>query len=56
MNPPSSVSGLYFGNVEARYFKVGKIGKDQIESYAKRKGIEVSVAEKWLQPNLDYTP
>lgn len=54
MNPPSSVSGLYFGNPESRYFNVGKIGKDQIESYAKRKGISVSVAEKWLQPNLDY--
>jgi 5-methyltetrahydrofolate--homocysteine methyltransferase len=56
MNPPSSVSGLYFGSAEARYFKVGKIGKDQIESYANRKGLEVSVAEKWLQPNLDYNP
>ena len=54
MNPPSSVSGLYFGSAEARYFKVGKIGKDQVESYASRKGIEVSVVEKWLQPNLDY--
>jgi len=54
MNPPSSVSGLYFGNPDARYFSVGKIGKDQIESYAGRKGISVSVAEKWLQPNLDY--
>ena len=54
MNPPSSVSGLYFGNADARYFNVGKIGKDQIESYAGRKGISVSVAEKWLQPNLDY--
>jgi 5-methyltetrahydrofolate--homocysteine methyltransferase len=54
MNPPSSVSGLYLGKADARYFSVGKIGKDQIESYAGRKGISVSVAEKWLQPNLDY--
>ncbi len=54
MNPPSSVSGLYFGNADARYFNVGKIGKDQIESYAERKGISVEEAEKWLQPNLDY--
>ena len=56
MNPPSSVSGLYFGNAEARYFNVGKVGKDQIESYAIRKGIALAVAEKWLQPNLDYDP
>ncbi len=56
MNPPSSVSGLYFGNAESKYFNVGKIGKDQVESYAARKGIEIAVAEKWLQPNLDYSP
>ena len=56
MNPPSSVSGLYFGNAEARYFNVGKVGKDQIESYAIRKGLALAVAEKWLQPNLDYNP
>ncbi len=56
MNPPSSVSGLYFGGEESRYFSVGKIGKDQVESYASRKGIDVKVAEKWLQPNLGYTP
>jgi len=54
MNPPSSVSGLYFGNPDSRYFNVGKIGRDQIESYAERKGISIAVAEKWLQPNLDY--
>ncbi len=54
MNPPSSVSGLYFCHPEARYFNVGKVGRDQIEDYAQRKGIDVSVAEKWLQPNLDY--
>ncbi|MCH6255255.1 methionine synthase [Puniceicoccaceae bacterium K14] len=56
MNPPSSVSGLYFGNADSRYFNVGKIGKDQVEDYAKRKGIDVVVAEKWLQPNLGYEP
>ena len=54
MNPPSSVSGLYFANADARYFNVGKIGKDQVESYAERKGISLAEAEKWLQPNLDY--
>jgi len=54
MNPPSSVSGLYFAHSEARYFNVGKVAKDQVENYAKRKGITVAEAEKWLQPNLDY--
>lgn len=56
MNPPSSVSGMYFGNEAARYFNVGKIGKDQVEDYANRKNISVEVAEKWLQPNLGYEP
>lgn len=56
MNPPSSVSGLYFGSEAARYFNVGKIGRDQVEDYAKRKGIDLSVAEKWLRPNLGYEP
>ncbi|MDQ8180956.1 methionine synthase [Pelagicoccus sp. SDUM812005] len=54
MNPGSSVSGLYFGNPEARYFNVGKLERDQIEDYAKRKGISVEVAERWLAPNLAY--
>ncbi|OUW17197.1 MAG: methionine synthase [Opitutales bacterium TMED158] len=54
MNPPSSVSGLYFANAQARYFNVGKIGKDQVADYAARKGISITEAEKWLQPNLDY--
>ncbi len=52
--PPSSVAGLYFGHPESKYFHVGQIGKDQIEEYAKRKGIAVSEAEKWLRPNLGY--
>ncbi len=54
MYPGSSVSGLYFGHPEARYFNVGKIGLDQVEDYAKRKGIAVEEAEKWLMPNLSY--
>lgn len=54
MNPGSSVSGLYFGNADARYFNVGRVNRDQIEDYAKRKGITVEVAEKWLSPNLAY--
>jgi len=56
MYPGSSVSGLYFGHPESRYFSVGKVGLDQIEDYAKRKGLDLAVVEKWLQPNLGYTP
>jgi 5-methyltetrahydrofolate--homocysteine methyltransferase len=56
MTPASSVSGLYFGHPEARYFAVGPVGKDQVEDYAKRKGVALSEMEKWLQPNLAYEP
>ncbi len=52
MNPPSTVSGLYFGHPEAVYFKVGKIGRDQLEDYARRKNIPLEEAEKWLSPVL----
>ena len=56
MAPASSVSGLYFGHPEARYFAVGAIGKDQVEDYANRKGASRAEIEKWLQPNLAYSP
>ena len=56
MNPASSVSGLYFGHPEARYFAVGPLGKDQVEDYARRKGVAVAEMEKWLRPNLAYEP
>jgi 5-methyltetrahydrofolate--homocysteine methyltransferase len=56
MTPASSVSGLYFGHPEARYFAVGAIGKDQVEDYAGRKGVARVEMEKWLQPNLAYDP
>ncbi len=56
MYPASSVSGLYFAAPEARYFAVGKLGRDQIEDYAKRKGMSVSEVEKWLGPYLQYDP
>ena len=56
MTPASSVSGLYFGHPEARYFAVGPVGKDQVEDYAQRKGAALSEMEKWLQPNLAYEP
>ncbi|MGB5404187.1 MAG: methionine synthase [Robiginitalea sp.] len=52
MWPAASVSGYYFGHPKARYFGLGKIKKDQLEDYARRKGIPLSEAEKWLRPNL----
>jgi len=54
MNPPSSVSGFYFNHPDAKYFAVGRLGRDQIEDYARRKGWSVAEAEKWLAPYLDY--
>ena len=54
MSPGSSVSGFYFSHPDSRYFNLGKILKDQVRDYAKRKGITVKEAEKWLQPNLGY--
>ncbi|MBV5302885.1 MAG: methionine synthase [Chlorobium sp.] len=54
MKPAASVSGLYFAHPDARYFMLGKIGKDQVEDYAVRKGMSVKVAEKWLAPVLSY--
>ena len=56
MLPASSVSGFYFSHPQSSYFAVGKIGKDQIEDYARRKGISVAEAERWLAPNLAYEP
>jgi 5-methyltetrahydrofolate--homocysteine methyltransferase len=54
MTPAASVSGLYFGSVEARYFMVGRLGADQVQDYAARKGMSVDEAERWLTPNLGY--
>ena len=56
MHPASSVSGLYFNHPDAKYFAVGKLGRDQIEDYAPRKGLTVAETEKWLAPYLDYEP
>jgi 5-methyltetrahydrofolate--homocysteine methyltransferase len=56
MWPASSVSGLYFAHPESRYFAVGRLGKDQMEDYAARKGMPLAEAEKWLAPNLNYDP
>jgi len=54
MWPGSSVSGLYFAHPESKYFAVGKLGKDQVEDLARRKGMSVAEAEKWLGPWLNY--
>ncbi len=56
MVPTAAVSGLYFSHPEARYFAVGKINKDQIEDYARRKGMALRLMEKWLAPNMAYEP
>lgn len=56
MYPGASVSGLYFAHPESRYFAVDRVTKDQIESYAKRKGQSIHEVEKWLSPNLAYDP
>jgi 5-methyltetrahydrofolate--homocysteine methyltransferase len=56
MTPPASVSGLYFAHPAARYFNVGRIGRDQVQDYARRKGVPPSEVERWLSPNLGYEP
>jgi 5-methyltetrahydrofolate--homocysteine methyltransferase len=56
MAPAASVSGLYFASPHARYFTVGRLGEDQIASYAKRKGSSVETVERWLAPQLAYEP
>ena len=54
MNPPASVCGWYFAHPQSHYFGLGKIAKDQLEDYAKRKNMSLEEAEKWLRPNLDF--
>ncbi len=56
MNPPAAVSGVYFAHPEAHYFGVGRIEKDQVADYAKRKGWDLRTAERWLAPILNYEP
>ena len=56
MWPAASVSGLYFGHPEARYFAVDRITKDQVTDYAKRKKMKLADVERWLSPNLGYEP
>jgi 5-methyltetrahydrofolate--homocysteine methyltransferase len=56
MTPAASVSGLIFAHPDSRYFTVGRLGKDQVEDYAARRGLELSTMEQWLRPNLAYEP
>jgi 5-methyltetrahydrofolate--homocysteine methyltransferase len=56
MHPAASVSGLYFASPNARYFAVDRITRDQVEDYARRKGLSVAEVERWLSPNLGYDP
>jgi 5-methyltetrahydrofolate--homocysteine methyltransferase len=54
MMPAASVSGVYFSHPAAKYFNVGRIGRDQVEDYARRKGASIETAERWLGPSLGY--
>jgi 5-methyltetrahydrofolate--homocysteine methyltransferase len=56
MWPGSSVSGVYFAHPQSRYFSVGKIDRDQVTDYGKRKGMTLAETERWLGPNLNYDP
>ncbi len=56
MDPAASVSGFYFSRPESRYFGVGKIGRDQVKDYARRKGVAPAQVESWLHSNLGYEP
>ncbi|MCC8247701.1 methionine synthase [Saccharothrix luteola] len=56
MTPAAAVSGVIFAHPEARYFTVGRIGRDQVVDYARRRGMPVAEVERWLRPNLAYEP
>jgi 5-methyltetrahydrofolate--homocysteine methyltransferase len=56
MLPAASVSGIYLGHPESRYFAVGRVARDQVEDYARRKGESVDTVARWLAPNLGYDP
>jgi len=53
MMPTAAVSGFYFAHPDSAYFGVATIGRDQLEDYARRRGVDVDTAERWLRPNLD---
>lgn len=54
MVPTAAVSGLYFSHPESRYFAIGKINEEQVDEYAKRKGMGKAEVEKWLGPNIGH--
>ena len=56
MTPAASVSGLLFAHPASRYFTIGRVAKDQVADYARRRGVELAVTERWLRPNLAYDP
>ncbi|CCF66923.1 Methionine synthase [Xanthomonas citri pv. punicae] len=56
MLPTAAVSGYYFSHPKSQYFVVGRLSKEQVADYAKRKGITLALAERWLASNLDYDP
>jgi 5-methyltetrahydrofolate--homocysteine methyltransferase len=56
MYPAASVSGLYFAHPESRYFAVDRMTRDQVDDYARRKGMTIAEVERWLAPNLGYDP
>jgi 5-methyltetrahydrofolate--homocysteine methyltransferase len=56
MSPAASVSGWYFSHPDSRYFVVGRVSREQVEDYARRKGVPLAQAERWLAANLDYDP
>ena len=56
MTPAASVSGMIFAHPSSRYFTVGRIGRDQVEDYARRRGMDLAEVERWLRPNLAYDP
>jgi 5-methyltetrahydrofolate--homocysteine methyltransferase len=56
MYPTAAVSGWYFSHPDSQYFVVGRVTKEQVEDYARRKGWTLAEAERWLAPNLDYDP
>jgi 5-methyltetrahydrofolate--homocysteine methyltransferase len=56
MLPTAAVSGYYFSHPKSQYFVVGRVGKDQVADYARRKGVDLAQAERWLASNLVYDP
>jgi len=56
MTPAASVSGIYLAHPQSKYFAIGRVGRDQIEAYAARKGVSTGEVERWLGPNLSYEP